>query len=261
MAIDPRGHTVPLGIDTPRRAWINDLSESISSVMPVATFEEGQTRLNEMEAAGIDTIGTVWFVQARGSLYVRLASGWARIVDESDDLLPVMAYGLAISITGAANAVRSRVITFPAGRFPETPIVMAQMGTGSTSATVNTEIWVSYRTATSFTLNINRSNNTTVSLTWMAVYYAGAPEVPDVPDGTFLRFAPFATDAAPADDDQEDQPREPGVALVTCRTEGCDNQGIPLEIHFDPNAERPQVDCGVCGQPITDIDDEKEAGT
>jgi hypothetical protein len=55
------------------------------------------------------------------------------------------------------------------------------------------------------------------------------------------------------------------MATVTCRTEGCENNGIPLNVahpmKIDDNTGEPtdqpvdpwQLSCGPCGQPITDI--------
>lgn len=38
---------------------------------------------------------------------------------------------------------------------------------------------------------------------------------------------------------------------VTCRTEGCGNSGILINI-LAPIVD-PNIYCGVCGQPITDV--------
>jgi hypothetical protein len=49
------------------------------------------------------------------------------------------------------------------------------------------------------------------------------------------------------------------MATVTCKTEGCGNEGIPLSVNLsfvDDDGETQYVDavmCGVCGQPITDV--------
>ena len=49
------------------------------------------------------------------------------------------------------------------------------------------------------------------------------------------------------------------MATVVCRTEGCGNQGIPIEITtqwVDEFGETQHVDavaCGVCGQTITEV--------
>ena len=49
------------------------------------------------------------------------------------------------------------------------------------------------------------------------------------------------------------------MAAVTCRTEGCGNADIPIELTLvwtDEGGQEHSIDqvtCGVCGQPITDI--------
>lgn len=50
------------------------------------------------------------------------------------------------------------------------------------------------------------------------------------------------------------------MATVTCHTEGCGNAGAPIELdltYTDDDGNLQTVDsvaCGVCGQPITDIE-------
>lgn len=44
---------------------------------------------------------------------------------------------------------------------------------------------------------------------------------------------------------------------ATCHTSGCTNEGIALEVIAvvtgpDGNPITPNIQCGVCGQPITD---------
>lgn len=266
MVIDARGHEVPDGSDPwGYREDMEDLSESISSVRSVANQQAAVAAVAELVGAGINPAGTLWWFADSGLIYLRTAAGgWARVISQADTLLPIVAYGIATGITGKANAIRSRVVTLPTGRFPRVPIVMIQMGTGSTTAAVNTEIWVSSRKATSFTLNINRSNTTTLAVQWMAVYYAGAPEVPDFPDddtGTLLaasmaRSEPLADAPAAGVSDVEATSLRAGEAgeSVTCHTEGCMNEGVPIEVTYDTSQPAPEVQCGACGKPITDID-------
>jgi hypothetical protein len=40
---------------------------------------------------------------------------------------------------------------------------------------------------------------------------------------------------------------------VTCRTDGCDNAGYPIVLNVPVEPSPPNVACGVCGHPITDI--------
>lgn len=49
------------------------------------------------------------------------------------------------------------------------------------------------------------------------------------------------------------------MSTVTCHTEGCGNDGIPIEMNLTTRDEAGTVQqitlviCGVCGQPIYDI--------
>jgi hypothetical protein len=50
------------------------------------------------------------------------------------------------------------------------------------------------------------------------------------------------------------------VSTVTCRTDGCENNGIPIDLDLDIVDENGAVTgqvgtvvCGPCGQQITDI--------
>lgn len=43
------------------------------------------------------------------------------------------------------------------------------------------------------------------------------------------------------------------MKIVTCTTAGCRNEGVPIEVPYDPDST---VVCGVCGEPIKDIEDE-----
>ena len=51
------------------------------------------------------------------------------------------------------------------------------------------------------------------------------------------------------------------MSTVTCQTEDCPNGGIPIELSLDLENEDgstsrvDSVQCGVCGQEITDISD------
>jgi hypothetical protein len=56
------------------------------------------------------------------------------------------------------------------------------------------------------------------------------------------------------------------VAILTCHTDDCENaeQGIELSLTYQDDDGNPMgvdaVQCGVCGQPITDIsNDERQA--
>lgn len=45
------------------------------------------------------------------------------------------------------------------------------------------------------------------------------------------------------------EPYEVGGKTVTCTTEGCFNEGVPIEVPDDPNGV---VICGPCGNQITE---------
>jgi hypothetical protein len=55
------------------------------------------------------------------------------------------------------------------------------------------------------------------------------------------------------------------MATVTCHTDGCGNAGIGLEVDLfwtDSDGTVYPIDtvqCGVCGEPITDITEESTA--
>lgn len=42
--------------------------------------------------------------------------------------------------------------------------------------------------------------------------------------------------------------------IATCHTPGCGNNGVPIEVGWDDAwGPGPNVSCGVCGEPITDV--------
>ena len=49
------------------------------------------------------------------------------------------------------------------------------------------------------------------------------------------------------------------MSTVTCHTDGCENEGVPIEVDRSIDVgdgevvESPTVVCGPCGQQITDI--------
>lgn len=51
------------------------------------------------------------------------------------------------------------------------------------------------------------------------------------------------------------------MAWATCHTPGCGNAGIPIDVDTEIETEdggtiTVGVQCGVCGQPITDVADD-----
>jgi hypothetical protein len=51
-----------------------------------------------------------------------------------------------------------------------------------------------------------------------------------------------------------------GMSTVTCRTDECENNGIPIQLELTARDDEGRVQqittviCGVCGQLITDIE-------
>lgn len=138
-----------------------------------------------------------------------------------------LAAGSVTAITGAADATRTRTITFPTNRFTALPQVVVTLATSNgIASTINTECWVGTITLSSFNLGVNRSNATDVAIRWIAVQDPGAA----VGLGT---------------------PTE-GDAVVVCPTEDCSNQGVAISVFTtwtDENGVAHEVDeilCGVC---------------
>lgn len=49
---------------------------------------------------------------------------------------------------------------------------------------------------------------------------------------------------------------------ATCGIAGCPNAGIPLDINYaEPDGLPTAVICGVCGQPIEDVEDHPDIET
>lgn len=158
--------------------------------------------------------------------------------------------GTVDGITGSANATRTRVVTFSARRFTDTPRTFVQMRTSTGSAgTINTEVWVTPVGSTAAQININRSNSTDVQVWWFAIQdeRAASPLT-----GPALAARQAADAAALADELVPD-------GLATCHVEGCPNNGIPIPvpIHWTDDEGFEQTNtyfqCGPCGQQITDV--------
>jgi hypothetical protein len=179
------------------------------------------------------------------------------LVMEGDDAIKALAeavdqrtpsiYWSNVSLAGAANAVRSETATYPVGMFLTAPAVVLQILTGTTNADgTNTETWVNNRTTASCTVNVNRNNTTTITVSFFAMERTGPYAAAQVLAG---ELAPLAKGVGEAIID----------ATVTCPTSGCWNEGhaIPVSSTYesDPDAgTREPVDrfvCGVCGTDIT----------
>jgi hypothetical protein len=120
-------------------------------------------------------------------------------------------------------------VTYPAGRFVTTPILVTNCAD------------VEYY-STSVPVSPTGAN---VAASWNVAQPLGAPVTPtinyiaiEIPGlVTGLRALPFA-DAV--------------NATVICHTGGCGNADIPLVVPIS-NPDEFAVACGVCGQPITDV--------
>ena len=154
--------------------------------------------------------------------------------------------------TGDANEGRPVTVTFPARRFTATPRVFMQVITGTSNAgSTNTETWVSNVTTSAATLYVNRSNSTSVSAWWLAIQ----TEREAVPLTALASASTFGVQTLVGDEVVDD-------GLATCHTAGCGNEGIPIPVPLtypDPETGAPipmppgAYQCGVCGQPITDV--------
>lgn len=139
----------------------------------------------------------------------------------------------------------NQTITFPTGRFTEVPGVFVSPLTANIftrGATANA------LTMTSFQLNLGKTAGTmggNLGCHWLAVQ-----DLLDVE-----AFSPMAR-ALPANGGPLGAPAD---VTVTCPTDGCGNQGVPIEIAStvideESGATTPvtRVSCGVCGTDISD---------
>lgn len=154
-----------------------------------------------------------------------------------------------VALTGAANEVRSTVVTLSVGRFTDTPRVFMQPITGTTNpSTTNNEHWPSDVTSSSFQANLNRSNGTAVSLWWLAVQQ----EAP-TPTSLAMQQARSAAGLVAA----EVSAVADGTA--TCFTAGCPAYGVGVGVtrfHTDEHGASVQntsFTCGECWLPITHV--------
>lgn len=161
-----------------------------------------------------------------------------------------MAVG-SVSVGGNGNAVRTVTVTWPKDRFVDTPYAYLSSHTGTDhSATTNTEAWI-YTGLTSGTVGINRTNDTTVTVNWLAIQLdvtVAAALAATTPLGRALQARREKWAA-------REQVLLDAGSFVICPTEGCDNQGevIAVDATFtdpaDPAAQYPvdEFQCGVCG--------------
>jgi hypothetical protein len=74
VAIDARGHTVPLDFDVPRRRWFNDLSESINDFLRFATVAEANAWAKNNPS--LIKNGEHAWISADNSVYSYLNGNW-----------------------------------------------------------------------------------------------------------------------------------------------------------------------------------------
>ena len=80
-----------------------------------------------------------------------------------------MASGVATATPVTANTTVSVSVSFPTGRFATAPKVALGANIGSSNASsIFSSAWVTGLAATGFTLNVNRSNTTPVTVSWIA---------------------------------------------------------------------------------------------
>lgn len=172
---------------------------------------------------------------------------YPELIDPPDGASQIKALALAVETTMsrlpyamaagqllmAANGqtVIAGTITFPAGRFTQTPLVTLTSlynPASSASQRAYTPFIASPFSNTSMGVQINNSVAWTSNLwmNWIAVQMTSvaAPGM-------------LSDDLGP-------------MSTAVCRIAGCDNRDIPIEIH---RSDEP-VYCGVCGHPIEDIE-------
>lgn len=128
-----------------------------------------------------------------------------------------------------ANGATSAAHTFPGGRFTQVPVIVCSAyASGSRlNATVSMAAAPTVNGMTIYTINLQGVTATLCSVAWWAVQMtAGA--APGVLSGP-----------------------EPNI-VATCHTAGCDNEELAVPLVVPPDLDG--VYCGVCGQPIEDVE-------
>lgn len=162
---------------------------------------------------------------------------WQQLAERLDLVCPKYACGAApANFSNVAYA--AAVITYPVGLFAVAPYVAATLVVQTTYfGTVVTG------TAAGVTVGVRHYKDTlstgVVTVQWVA--FAAKP--------TTLMTARAVQAAQP--ETFTDGGSTYSLRPVTCHTQGCGNAGKPVEVYV-PDKD-PQVICGVCGQPITDI--------
>jgi hypothetical protein len=138
-----------------------------------------------------------------------------------------------------ANAGVSAALTFPVGRFTQTPIVVVTAD--STGYLAGSSGGVTSAGFTGRVFNLTAGVPGGVNLKWIAVQF-----LPGASPGLAALFDALADTTAAVFTD-------PRTLVVICHTDGCGNAGIPVELVVDGAEELAFVACGVCSQRIDDV--------
>ena len=139
-----------------------------------------------------------------------------------------MAAGRVSVTPPAGGAGVSVAVTFPSGRFTQPPIVTVGVGSNGYGSP---GMGIASMTGTQVRYwNPTNVVPTNPECTWIAVQMS-----PTAAPGLFAA--------------------EPDNAVATCHTDGCENAGQPIPLYLDELVSA--VFCGVCEQPITDLDDNR----
>lgn len=103
MAIDLRGHTVPGGLDHPKRADLERLSLSINATKTVANMVEADQYLASLTAASLPTSAVIIFNQTDQKYYGRISNAWHKVYTTADDISPT---DIPLAAGFTAGAVR-----------------------------------------------------------------------------------------------------------------------------------------------------------
>jgi hypothetical protein len=188
-------------------------------------------------ASGLYAAGLTVFVLADNSVWVSTGAAWRNASGTPGPTIVLGQVSFAVSAASSATTA----ITFPAGSFTAVPYMFTNLFTGAGgSQTLVTRAWQA--TASGASLGAWTGNGAATTATaviqWMAVLFQSL--------SSFREFAEVMEGVM--------------FSTVTCHTDGCGNEGIPLTIATEgPDPETGEVVkvdnviCGVCRQEITDI--------
>jgi hypothetical protein len=143
--------------------------------------------------------------------------------------IPFATHSQVVNFVVTATDRQSIAITFPAGRFTQPPHVFSTLNQGTPQLiTAVSSVVVGGCTTTV------RHIDAAVTTTSAPVYVLAMQMLPGAAPGL-----------------REIEP-EGSAFVVTCHTEDCENDGIPVTLYHVGDEVIPVI-CGVCGQPITDV--------